>query len=168
MALAFSRHLQWLLATIGLAKPPPHPGGPMTREAARALVRWYLQTQGAGMSEGLNENGLGGTMVGSAQLYFEHHADTQVLECSALVYRFREDPKPGVIDGFQKEAQEGTDAGGGTVDFETENKSLFLSRNYAQMPSGAEFTKEMERLMEASLDWGTTVLDRVASRVFGT
>lgn len=167
MALGFSRQLQWLLATIGLAKPPPPPGGPMTREAARELVRWFLQSQGAGMSEGLNENGLGGAMVGGAQLYFEHHEDTQQLECSALVYRFREDPKPGVIDGFRGEAQEGTDSGGGEVDFEPESKSLFLSRTYAQMPVGSTFAKEMERLMKASLDWGTTVLDRVASRVFG-
>jgi hypothetical protein len=168
MALAFSRHLQWLLSTMGLAKPPPPPGGPMTREAARELVRWYLQTQGAGMSEGLNAQGFGGAMVGDAQLYFEHHEATQTLECSALVYRFREDPKPGVIDGFRREAEEGTDAGGGTVDFETENKSLFLSRDYTRLPAGSAFTKDMERLMKASLTWGTTVLDRVASRVFGT
>ena len=93
MALAFSRHLQWLLSTMGLAKPPPPPGGPMTREAARELVRWYLQTQGAGMSEGLNAQGFGGAMVGDAQLYFEHHEATQTLENTALVYRFRADPK---------------------------------------------------------------------------
>ncbi|MCP3103430.1 hypothetical protein LZ198_31560 [Myxococcus sp. K15C18031901] len=140
----------------------------MTREAARQLVAWYLQSRGAGLSEGLNAQGLGGAMVGGAQLYFEHHADTQTLECSALVYRFREDPKPGVIEGFRQEAAEGTDAGGGAVDFEEENKSLFLSRDYTTMPAGSAFEKDLERLMDASQAWGTTVLDRVATRVFGT
>jgi len=140
----------------------------MTRDAARRLVAWYLQTRGAGASEGLNAEGFGGVMLGDAQLYFEHHEATRTLECSALVYRFHEVPKPGVIDGFRQEATEGTDAGGGTVDYEPENRSLFLSREYTTMPTGVAFETDMARLMEASQAWGTTVLDRVASRVFGT
>ena len=43
-------------------------------------------------------------------------------------------PKPGIIEGFQAEEKSGTDTGGGTVDYETENKSLFLSRTYTQAP----------------------------------
>lgn len=76
-------------------------------------------------------------------------------------------PPPGVIDGFRKEAEEGTDSGGGEVAYEPENKSLFLSRTYAVLPSGLDFSRDMDALMKASVGWGDEVLDRVATRVFG-
>ncbi|WNG42587.1 hypothetical protein F0U60_51695 [Archangium minus] len=138
----------------------------MTREAAQELVRWYSRAQGAVLSPGLNPQGFGGIAVGGAQLYFEYHEDTKSLECSALVYRFREPPKPGVLEGFEAEAREGTDTGGGTVDYERENRGLFLSRVYTQMPDGKAFAQDMKRLGKASVVWGDEVLDRVASRVF--
>ena len=158
--------LQWILSAVGLAPPPPASGGPLSRESAQELVRWFVRTQGAGMSPGLNPQGFGGVMLGRAQVYFEFHEDSKTLECSALIYRFKEPPKPGVIEGFEAEAREGTDAGGGTVDYERENRGLFLSREYTVVPEGAGFAKDMKRLAEASLVWGDEVLDRVASRVF--
>jgi hypothetical protein len=167
MSSGLGARLQWLLASMGLARATPPAGGPATREASARLVRWFLQTQGAEDTPGLNAQGFGGAMVGGAQLYFEHHADTQQLECGALIYRFREEPKPGVIEGFRKEAEEGSDTGGGVVDYEPESKSLFLTRTYAQLPSGTDFSRDMEALMKASLEWGHDVLDRVATRVFG-
>ncbi len=138
----------------------------MTRESAQALTQWYARSQGIPLSPGLNERGFGGLTSGTAQLYFEYHEASQALECSALVYRFREVPKPGVVAGFEQEAREGTDTGGGTVDYEPENRGLFLSRTYTQMPPGHDFARDMQRLMKASAVWGEEVLDRVASRVF--
>ncbi|MFL5352288.1 hypothetical protein [Archangium sp.] len=138
----------------------------MSRESAKELVRWYLRTQGAVQSEGLNAQGFGGVAVGDSQLYFEFHEDSGSLECSALVYRFKEPPKPGVIEGFEAEAREGTDTGGGTVDYERENRGLFLSRTYTQLPDGKTFSKDMQKLSKASVVWRDEVLDRVASRVF--
>ncbi len=138
----------------------------MTRESAEGLTRWYARSQGAVLSPGLNPQGFGGIAIGGAQLYFEYHEEAQALECSALVYRFHEPPKPGVLEGFQAEAREGTDTGGGTVDYERENRGLYLSRTYSQVPDGHAFAREMKQLMKASLVWGDEVLDRVASRVF--
>jgi hypothetical protein len=158
--------LQWLMSAVGLGPPPPASGGPLTREAAGELVRWYVRSQGAVLSPGLNPQGFGGLAVGGAQVYFEYHEERRVLECSALVYRFSEPPRPGVIAGFEAEAREGTDAGGGTVDYERENRGLYLSREYTVVPEGPAFAKDMKRLAAASLVWGDEVLDRVASRVF--
>ncbi|XXF81574.1 hypothetical protein P2318_14460 [Myxococcaceae bacterium GXIMD 01537] len=130
------------------------------------MVQWYVKSQGAVLSPGINAQGFGGIMVGNAQLYFEYHEDSKTLECSALVYKFHEPPKPGVLDGFRAEAKSGTDAGGGEVDYEPENRGLFLSRTYSTLPRGDAFSREMKRLMQASVVWGDEVLDRVASRVF--
>jgi hypothetical protein len=149
----------------GLAPASP-PSSPMTREGAQRVVQSFVRAQGAVLSPGLNPQGFGGLAMGGAQLYFEWHEDAQALECSALVYRFHEPPKPGVIEGFQAEEKEGTDTGGGTVDYEPENRGLYLSRTYTHVPDERVFAKDMKRLMKASLKWGDEVLDRVASRVF--
>ena len=149
----------------GLA-PAVAPGAPMTREAAQRLVQSFVRPEANPQSPGLNPEGFGGLVMGGAQLYFEWHEDTQALECSALVYKFHEPPKPGVIETFQAEEKEGTDTGGGTVDYEPENRGLYLSRTYTQAPDERAFGKDMKRLMKASLKWGDEVLDRVASRVF--
>jgi hypothetical protein len=138
----------------------------MTREGAQRLVQSFVRPLGSLQSPGLNEQGFGGFSTGDSQVYFEWHEDTQTLECSALVYRFHDPPKPGVLEAFQAEEKEGTDTGGGTVDYEPENRGLFLSRMYTQVPDERTFAKDMKRLVKASLKWGEEVLDRVASRVF--
>ncbi|HEX8705613.1 MAG TPA: hypothetical protein VF815_42660 [Myxococcaceae bacterium] len=138
----------------------------MTRDEAQQLARAVLAAAGQPESVGLNPQGFGGVAVDNAQLYFEWHEDQQALECSALIYKFRDNPKPGVLEGFQAEQKAGTDTGGGAVDFETENKSLFLSRTYTQAPPHPVFVDDMKKLMKASLVWGGEVMDRVASRVF--
>jgi hypothetical protein len=137
----------------------------MTRDEAQRLVQSFMQAVEQ-PSEGLNPQGFGGAMIGEAQLYFEYHDDTKALEASALVYKFRDAPKPGILEGFQAEEKAGTDTGGGTVDYEKENKSLFLSRTYAKAPQEPIFLDDMKRLMKASVHWADEVADRVSSRVF--
>jgi hypothetical protein len=137
----------------------------MTREEAQRLIQVFMQSVGQ-PSEGLNPQGFGGAVLGDAQLYFEYHSDKQVLETSALIYKFRDAPKPGVIEGFRGEEKAGTNTGGGAVDYEPENKSLFLSRTYSTLPADATFREDMQRLTQASLVWADEVMDRVASRVF--
>lgn len=157
-----------LLGAVGVACNRPAPeGGAMTRSAAVHLVRTFLGANGVN-SPGLNENLLGGAMVGEAQVYFEYQKSPRpTLKCSALIYRFHEEPKPGVLEGFREEEWEGAfDTGGGTVDYEPENKGLYLSRSYTQSVPPRVFRKDMTRLMRASGFWGDTVLDRVASKVF--
>ena len=82
----------------------------MTRDEAQRLVQAFLKSLGQA-SEGLNPQGFGGAAIGNAQLYFEYHADKQVLETSALIYKFRDPPKPGVLEGFRAEALYLNDAG---------------------------------------------------------
>ena len=138
----------------------------MTRDEAQQLARAVLAAAGQPESVGLNPQGFGGVSVDNAQLYFEWHDEQQSLECSALIHKFRDNPKPGVLEGFQAEQKAGTDTGGGDVDFEPENKSLFLSRTYTQAPPPPIFVAEMKQLMKASLIWSGEVMDRVASKVF--
>jgi hypothetical protein len=140
----------------------------MTRDEAQLLAKAFLAATGDPNSVGLNPQGFGGVAIADAQLYFEWHDPEQALECSALIHKFHDAPKPGIIEGFQQEQKAGTDTGGGSVDYEPENKSLFLSRTYTQAPPHTAFVEDMKRLMRASIVWGDEVLDRVATRVFGS
>ncbi|WP_163999387.1 hypothetical protein [Pyxidicoccus caerfyrddinensis] len=137
----------------------------MNIEEAQRLVQAFMRTQGEQQSPGLNPQGFGGLAKGEAQLYFEFVPTSGELKCSALIYRFRDAPRPGVLDGFLAEEKAGTDTGGGKVDFEKESKSLFLSRTYGTVPPDQSFELGMNKLMAASLAWGGPVFERVAAKV---
>lgn len=137
----------------------------MTSEEAQRLVQSFMRAMGEQTSPGLNPQGFGGIAKGEAQLYFEFVPTSGELKCSGLIYRFRDAPRPGVLDGFLAEEKAGTDTGGGTVDFEKESKSLFLSRTYTTPPPEQSFEIGMKKLMEASVAWGGPVFERVAARV---
>lgn len=113
----------------------------------------------------LNAKGFGAAQVGEGEIFFEYHPDTKALECSALVYRFRNPPRPGILDGFKDELTRGTDAGGGEVDFEPENGGLFLTKLYADRPDALSFVEEVNALTRASVVWAKDVVPRVAQRV---
>ena len=138
----------------------------LNRDEAVRMIQAYFKSHGLD-SPGLNESNLGGALVGEYQIYFEYLPAEQALKCSALVYKFHAEPKPGVIEGFKAEEQEKTaDTGGGTLEYETANRGLFLTRSYAGTVSDEEFAQDLERLMKASEVYGEQVLERVASKVF--
>lgn len=128
------------------------------------MIRGFFKSHGLD-TPGLNESNLGGASIGDYQVYFEYQPANQTLKCSALVYRFRDEPKPGVIEGFEAEA-ESADAGGGTLEYQRANKGLYLTRTYSDAVSDNEFAEDLKRLMKASRVYGDEVLDRVASKVF--
>lgn len=138
----------------------------MTRDDAVAMVQRLFRAYGV-RSEGLNAGGFGGAMIGLGQVYFEHRPDG-ILLCSALIYRFHNEPKPGVLAGFEEEARAGhTDTGGGALHYEPENRGLYLARAYPTPVLDRAFRRDIESLLRASLVWGREVLERVAARVFG-
>lgn len=136
----------------------------MTRQDAERLVTTLGQSYG--IETGLNPKGFGGIDVEGSSLYFEFDEKAKTLECSALVYKFHDAPKPGVLEGFKAEEAAGTNTGGGKVDYEPENKGLFLSKTYQIVPDAMTFERDMKKLMEASAVWGDQVLKRVSAKVF--
>jgi hypothetical protein len=136
----------------------------MTRDEAIRLIQTYFRSFGL-QSPGLNEQNLGGAAFGDAEIYFEYQPEESALKCSALIYKFQIDPKAGVLEKL-KEEELSADTGGGTIDYEPENRGLFLSRTYTEMVPPEEFTSDLERLLEASKVWSNEVLDRVASKIY--
>ena len=132
----------------------------MTREEAESMLR-AIAGPGGG-ARFFDGGDVAGLMLGEAELFFEYDAARGVLACGALVYRFRAEPRPGVVDSFFEEG--GGGAGGGALVYREETRSLLLGRTYFEEEPGEEFAREMKRLAVASLDWGAELLERVASR----
>lgn len=141
--------------------------GSMKREEAVRLAKAYAAAHGVKDSPGLNEKNLGGVEVEGRSVYFEYQPEARQLEAGALIYRFRQPPKPGVIDAFFKEEQAGTDTGGGQLHYEQKGQLLILRRTYKGAVPEAQLIKDMDRLRKASQVWADEVLDRVATKVFG-
>jgi hypothetical protein len=136
----------------------------MTRDEAVNLLQAFFKSYGLARP-GLNENNLGGAMIGDGQIYFEYRPDCGRLKCSALIYRFKTEPRPRVLQEFRREEAAGTfDRGGGSIEYEAENCGLYLSCSYTDPVSPSDFTIDRRRLSGASCAWGRTALDRVASR----
>lgn len=140
-------------------------GAGLPREAAVKMIQAFLRSHGV-KSVGLNDNNLGGLELGGQVLYFEYLPGRRALRANALVYRFRKPPRRGVLDGFQQEQKAGTDSAGGTVEYQADNRGLFLSRVYAAPAPEQGFAAEMDRLAQAAERWREQVLPRVAARVF--
>ena len=143
----------------------------MTREEAERLVRALLDAHGArGAAPVFGTAGVAGVMLGAAELFFEYEPGAQALACGALVYRFRDEPRPGVLESFFEAEKEERGAradagGGGALAYRKETRALLLGRTYTAAVPVEEFVRDMKRLAEASLRWAEEVAERVASRV---
>ncbi|MDB5033392.1 MAG: hypothetical protein JWQ98_633 [Chlorobi bacterium] len=136
----------------------------LTRERASAMVRSLFASYGV-ESPGLNANDLGAGTIGDAALYFEYGPGEKSLICSALVYKFHDDPRPGVLDAFYAE-ESTTSTGGGHLVYEDASKGLYLDRIYKSSRPDSTFRADMEELARAGVMWGNDVLPGVAEKVF--
>lgn len=129
----------------------------MNKEEIIVLIQSFLKNCAIDSSPGLNKNNLGGVSFGDTQLYFEYREGA--LACSALIYRFRKPPNPKVIAAL-KEEETLTDTGGGKIEFQPENQSVFLTQIYTDLPNLEEFQSDMQKLASASSTWNSQVMDR--------
>ncbi len=143
----------------------------LTFDEADGLVKAFFRAHerveraaGAVEPPALNAKGFGAASVGEGEVFFEYSEAGKALKCSARIYRFHSPPRPGLLDAFKAEAAAGTPTGGGEIDYEPENKGLYLSRTYAALVPFATFVKEIDALLVASVDWAQNALPRVAER----
>jgi hypothetical protein len=145
-------------------------GQTVTRDHAVRLIRSFGRSMGV-EGAGLNKNDTGGLLLGEGELFFEYHRalftmEEPSLQCSALIYRFRDEPRDGLIDAFKAEEAGGTPTGGGTIEYDSATKGLFLTRAYVRTVDEKAFREDMTRLVRAGRRWGNEVLARVSQRFF--
>ena len=138
----------------------------MTRAEAERLLRSLTDAHGVSAGRLFDGKDVAGLMLGEAELYFQYDEGRRALWCGALVYRFRAEPKPGVLEAFFEEERDvdGTDSGGGALEYRGDTRSLLLARTYESAPEPEEFVEDVKSLAEASLVWARDAVPRVASR----
>ncbi len=137
----------------------------LSREEAVRMIQDFAGSYSLKTS-GLNEKNFGGIEINLDRIFFEYLPDQKILKSSVLIYKFHQPPKPGLIEAFQNEEKAGTDTGGGTVEYQPENQGLFLTRMDKNYTNHSQFSKNIEKLMNAGKYWSNEVLDRVASKFF--
>jgi hypothetical protein len=139
----------------------------MTRGDAERLLRSLADAHGVSVGRLFDGKDVAGLMLGGAELFFQYDEVRRALWCGALVYRFRAEPKPGVLEAFFEEEKEGArahDPGVGALEYLGETRSLLLAKTYEAAPGAEEFIEDVKRLAEASLVWARDAVPRVASR----
>lgn len=140
----------------------------MTRGEAERLLRSLTDAHGVSVGRLFDGRDVVGVMLGEAELFFRYDEVLRALWCGALVYRFRAEPKPGVLEAFFEEENEGVDvpdSGGGALEYRGDTRSLLLAKTYESAPAPEEFVEDVRVLAEASLVWARDAVPRVASRV---
>jgi hypothetical protein len=141
----------------------------MTRGEAERLLRSLADAYGVSVGRLFDGKDVAGLMLGGAELFFQYDEGRRALWCGALVYRFRSEPKPGVLEAFfEEEEAGGADAGVGAPEYRLKyfeaTRSLLLARTYEAAPGAEEFAEDVRALAESSLAWARDAVPRVASR----
>lgn len=138
----------------------------MTRGEAERLLRSLADAHGVSVGRLFDGKDVAGLMLGGAELFFQYDENRRALWCGALVYRFRAEPKPGVLEAFFEEESDvdAPDSGGGALEYRGETRSLLIAKTYESAPEPEEFVEDVKSLAEASLVWARDAVPRVASR----
>ena len=135
----------------------------MTREEAKQQLEAFFRKIGITASFFEDKNFAKAT-VGEALIGFEFIEADDVLNARALIYRFRNPPNQIVIEAILAE-QQNSDTGGGNVNFETEDLSLFIEKSFTEKIPDEEFYKQINQLAQASLIWSSQILPQIAEKV---
>jgi len=135
----------------------------MTREEAQQQLEAFFRKLGIKASF-FDDKNFVKAAVGEAVIGFEFLETEGVLKARALIYRFRNNPNPVLIEALITE-QQNSDTGGGIVRFETEDLSLFLEKTFTEKLPDEEFYKQVNQLAQASLIWSNQILPQIAESV---
>jgi len=137
----------------------------VTREEADAVIAAHFRKHRI-EQPGLNAQGTAGALIEGEQLFFEHDADSGTLRCSALIYRFRERPFPGLIEAMREAAgQPEHSTGGAGLLYRSELMTLSLARQYTQAPPATVFEEDQAALRETCTRWRQTSFAAIAEQV---
>jgi hypothetical protein len=137
----------------------------MTREEAKQQMEAFFRKIGITASFFEDKTHAKAT-IGEALIGFEFVEAEGVLNAQALIYRFRNSPNQKVVEAILAE-QQNSDTGGGNVNFDSEDFSLFLEKSFSEKLADEEFYKQINDLARASLIWSSQILPQIAEKVHG-
>ena len=134
----------------------------MQKQEALILIKAFLSANEFSLDNFDENNNYFQTMVDEEILAFKFH--DEILTCSSLIYQFHKLPKPEIMSAIETEAKAETR---GEIKYEADNKTLFMTCEFAESIDEVEFIESINTLAEASRNWRIEILDRVATKVNG-
>ena len=135
----------------------------MTREEAKQQLEAFFRKLGITASFFEDKNFAKAT-IGEALVGFEFVEADGVLNAQALIYRFRNNPNPLLIEALFAEANS-SDTGGGKISFSPDDLSLYLEKTFSRKLPDAEFYEQVNQIARASLIWSSRTLPQIAESV---
>ncbi|MEO6589453.1 MAG: hypothetical protein ABIP06_09130 [Pyrinomonadaceae bacterium] len=135
----------------------------MTRSEVKKQLEAFFRKLGITASFFEDKNFAKAT-IGEALIGFEFVENESVLKAQALIYRFRNAPNPIVIEALFAE-QQNADTGGGKLNFDTGDFSLYLEKIFNEKISGEKFYEQLNHLAQTSLLWSSEILPQIAESV---
>ena len=133
----------------------------MKKEEAINLIKAFFTSKEFPLNSFNSENNYFQAMVDDSIVAFNFR--DEMLICSSLIYEFQRPPKTKVLEEIEAEADLEKR---GKVKFEEENRTLYISKEFAEVIEEEDFINKMNLLIDASKNWSNEVLDRVASKAF--
>ena len=130
----------------------------MTEDEATCQVSAFLSGLGLGTTHSLPIT----ASIGEAFLQFEYVDAEQALAVLAVIYRFRTEPRPGVVEAVLAAATE-ANTGGGRLVLEG-GRALVLRRGFTDSVPDRRFADDVEVLAGASLLWVHDLFARAAEQ----
>ena len=96
---------------------------------------------------------------------FEYLEAERALSVLGLIYRFRAEPRPVIMEALFAEATPANTGGGRLV--LAENGALLLQRDIVETSSSGAFAEHVDALVRASLVWSRDIFARAAEKANG-
>lgn len=133
----------------------------MQKEEAINLIKAFFTSKDFPLNGFNSENNYFQAMIDEEIVAFNFR--DEILTCSALIYEFQRPPKTKVLAEIETEADLEKR---GKIKYEEENRTLYISKEFAKVIEEEDFINKMNLLIDASKNWSNEVLDRVASKAF--
>lgn len=137
----------------------------MTRQEAKQQLEAFFRKLEITVSV-LDDTNFVKATIGEAIIGFEFSENEGILIAKALIYRFRNNPNPLLIEALITE-QKNSDTGGSFVHFAPDDLSLSLEKTFSEPSPDEEFYKQIDEMAQASLVWSNKILPQIAESVHG-
>lgn len=135
----------------------------MTREEAKQQLEAFFRKLGVTASF-FDDGNFAKASIGEAIIGFEYVEADGILIEKALIYRFRNNPNPLLIQALLAE-QQNSDTGESDVHFAPDDLSLSLEKVFGKKLEDEEFYRQVEQTAQASLVWSGKILPQIAEQV---
>ncbi len=135
----------------------------MKKQEAINLLKAFFNAKEIPIDELNEDNNYFQIQLETEIVAFNYRLNEDAFTVSSLIYQFHDQPKPQVLNAIELEAEKEMYY---QIQYEPENKTLYVTKTYTTNVSEELFIKEVDEIISTSKKWSSETLDHIASKVF--